>query len=219
MNSKLLILALGLGLCHSASVKQNLQENKNLAQTETGFGASHFFGEIPRFTCDPNTLPPPLCPPPPPTDGCPPLPGTTLPETGVLVGFGTEIATEAFAEEIILEDTACCETTNVEVDSTGTNCFSACSCSCGLRKYCVSGTIDYTRDTQQHELGEIRSTSAAEACITITANAGFLGGELEQECPGDVECPCLEIEVPPGIFPPDEPAPVVVCTPPEIDDC
>lgn len=194
-----------------------MEDNKNLAQTERLFDLENFFDIIPRCIVPPNCLPPPICDPPVPLE-CPEIPDTTLPETGVLVGFGTDVATEAFAEEIILEDTACTETTNVDVDSTGTNDFCSSSCSCGLKKYCLSGTIDYTRMTQQHELGEIKSVSVAESCVQITANAGFLGGDLEQECPGEVLCPCLEIEVPPGIYPPDVDAPVVECTPPEIPE-
>jgi hypothetical protein len=173
MNNKLLILAaISLGICQSAEVKESSEAEMDLS------GLNSFFDVITRFPNLPNCLPPPLCLPPVP-ETCPEIPDTTLPETGILVGFGTQEATEAFVEDIVLEDTACMEETDAEIDSNGTFDVAATSCSCGLKKYILCGTIDYTRETQQHELGEIRSVSVAESCVQITANAGFLGGDLE----------------------------------------
>lgn len=77
----------------------------------------------------------------------------------------------------------------------------------------MNGTIDYERITSQHELGEIRSVSAAQSCVEITANAGFVAGGLTAPCVGNVACPCLELEVPEDFCPDTTtPPPVVECS-------
>lgn len=126
--------------------------------------------------------------------------------------LGFQIANEAFTEAICLKDTACTEITDVEEDVTGTNTAFETSCTARFRKFFVNGTLDYTRITNSDELGEIRSVSAAEACVQIDANAGFVGGSLEIECP-TVSRPCIDFETPPGFCPNVTTAPPIVeCT-------
>lgn len=77
------------------------------------------------------------------------------------------------------------------------------SCQCGRKKYCFNGEIDYSRITTQHELGEVVAASEAESCTTIEATAGFVGSDIDDLCPDDLECPCVVAEFPMGIC--DEP--------------
>ena len=151
-------------------------------------------------SCEPNRPQPPVNPPPTGEPGCPTLPFPEAPPVqGVLAAFGIESAAEAFEEDICLRDTVCQEHLSEEADIAGDSSISEISCLCRKKKYCLEGTIDYERTTGQHELGQRVSASKAESCTTISASAGFVGSEIEIECPVELECPCADAEFPPGI--------------------